>query len=111
MSTLDDVKRELSDAAENLKSAAREVVAENHERIDAGLDRAARFADEKTDRRYHDDIDRGVQKAQSALDRFAPAADAPPPTDAPRGTGRGVGPHSSRPVAPVPVDRRPDRSP
>lgn len=56
-------------ALDGLKDKAQDLIGEHGDKIDAGLEKAAKFVDDKTGGKYHDQIAGGVDKAQEALDR------------------------------------------
>jgi hypothetical protein len=63
----DEIKDKLTDA-----------VKEHGDKIDAGIDKAADFVDEKTGGKYSEHIDAGVDKAKDALDSLSESGDETP---------------------------------
>ncbi|WP_141014492.1 antitoxin [Nocardioides sambongensis] len=59
MGFLDDAKKKLTEAVDKHGS-----------KIDAGIDKAAGLADQKTGGKYRDKIQGGASKAKETLDRF-----------------------------------------
>ena len=53
---------------DRLKSKMSKTVDDQGDKIGAGMDKAADFADDKTGGKYHDKIDSGADKAKDALD-------------------------------------------
>jgi hypothetical protein len=53
---------------DRFKKQATEVVDDQGDKIGAGLDKAADFVDDKTDGKYDNKLDAGVEKAKDALD-------------------------------------------
>lgn len=47
---------------------AKDALGEHGDKVDAGIDKAADIADEKTDGKYSDHIDTGADKAKEVLD-------------------------------------------
>jgi len=66
-------------ALDNLKDKAQDLIGEHGDKVNAGLEKAAQFVDDKTGGKYHDKIAGGVDKAQEAVERAgAPAAPGEP---------------------------------
>ncbi|MEU9983448.1 antitoxin [Streptomyces sp. NPDC050856] len=77
MGFLDQLKARLGPAREKVSGLARQ----HGDRIDHGLDKAARVVDRKTGGKYSDRIESGTGRAKRALDRIAHRDDGgPPPT-------------------------------
>jgi ABC-type transporter Mla subunit MlaD len=53
---------------DRFRKRATELVDDQGDKIGAGLDKAAEFADDKTKGAYHDKLHAGVDKAKDALD-------------------------------------------
>jgi hypothetical protein len=70
---------------DRFKKKATAVVDEEGDKIGAGMDKAADFADEKTGGKFGEKIDTGVEKAKDALDSLDgkndDIADAPSETE------------------------------
>jgi len=54
---------------DDLKNKAKEMVAENRDRIEEGLDKAGDMIKERTGGKHDDKIDQGLDKAKEGLDR------------------------------------------
>lgn len=54
---------------DELKNKAKEMVTENRDKIEGGLEKAGEMVNQKTGGKYEDKIDKGLQKAQEGLDR------------------------------------------
>ncbi|WP_203964987.1 antitoxin [Actinocatenispora thailandica] len=67
----DEFADRATELADKATDRARGLAAEHNDRIDAKLDRAAGFLDEKTGGKYSDRIGTGVGRAKDSLDRFA----------------------------------------
>ena len=67
MGFLDRLKKK----APKLKEQAADFAATNNDKIDAGIDKAADFADDKTKGKYDDQIDSAADKAKDAADKLA----------------------------------------
>jgi len=67
MGLLDSLKARLAPAKEKVSDLA----LQHGEKIEQGLDKAAKAADEKTKGKYSDKIRTGTGKAKGALDRLA----------------------------------------
>ncbi|MFV0127414.1 antitoxin [Streptomyces sp. HMX112] len=77
MGFLDQLKARLGPAKEKVSGLARQ----HGDRIDHGLDKAARVVDRKTGGKYSDRIESGTGRAKHALDRIAHRDDGgTPPT-------------------------------
>jgi hypothetical protein len=82
MGLLDNLKAKLAPAKDKVSDLAQQ----HGDKIQHGLDKAARVADEKTKGKYSDRIQTGTGKAKGAMDRLAhkdSGATATPPPDAP----------------------------
>ncbi|WP_326672880.1 antitoxin [Streptomyces sp. NBC_01257] len=77
MGFMDNLKAKLSPAKDKVSDLAQQ----HGDKIDQGLDKAARTVDAKTKGKYSDKIVSGTQKAKGAVDRLAAQKDggAPPP--------------------------------
>ncbi|MFJ8080209.1 antitoxin [Streptomyces sp. NPDC096205] len=89
MGLLDNLKGKLSPAKEKVSGLAQQ----HGDKIQHGLDKAAKVVDEKTKGKYSDRIQSGTGKAKEAMDRLAHkddtgAADRPatPPDSPPPAT-------------------------
>ncbi|MEU6826602.1 antitoxin [Streptomyces atriruber] len=69
MGFLDQLKAKLAPAKDKVSDLAQQ----HGDKIDQGLDRAAKVVDEKTKGKYSDKIQAGTGKAKDALDRVAGA--------------------------------------
>jgi hypothetical protein len=67
----DEFADRATELADKATDRARGLAAEHNDKIDAKLDRAAGFLDEKTGGKYSDKIGTGVGRAKEGLDRFA----------------------------------------
>ncbi len=67
MGLFDTLKKNLP----GLKRKAEGLVEEHDEKIKGGLDKAAKFADEKTGGKHRDKIEKGVAKAKDTVDDLA----------------------------------------
>ncbi|MFI8293931.1 antitoxin [Streptomyces sp. ms191] len=85
MGLLDSLKAKLAPAKDKVSDLAQQ----HGDKIDHGLDKAARLVDEKTKGKYHNKIESGTDKAKHALDRISHKDDGaqgggpsptPPPT-------------------------------
>ncbi|MFS8202333.1 antitoxin [Streptomyces sp. CWNU-52B] len=88
MGLLDNVLARLAPAKEKVSDLAQQ----HGGKIEQGLDKAARMADEKTKGKYSDKIRTGTGKAKGALDRIAHKEDG--------GTDGGGTPPSTPPSPP-----------
>ncbi|MEV2191230.1 antitoxin [Streptomyces phaeochromogenes] len=70
MGLLDNAKARLAPAREKVSDLAQQHGGKI-DKIEQGLDKAAKLADEKTKGKYSDKIQTGTGKAKSALDRLA----------------------------------------
>ncbi|WP_282696056.1 antitoxin [Streptomyces sp. CC208A] len=66
MGLMDSLKAKLGPAKEKVADLAQQ----HGEKIDHGLDKAAKMVDEKTKGKYSDKIQSGTGKAKEALDRI-----------------------------------------
>ncbi|MFJ8824286.1 antitoxin [Streptomyces sp. NPDC102467] len=67
MGFLDNLKAKLSPA----KDKVTELAQQHGDKIDQGLDKAAKAVDDKTKGKYSDKIQQGTSKAKDALDRLS----------------------------------------
>ncbi|MFI6054218.1 antitoxin [Streptomyces violascens] len=67
MGFLDTLKAKLAPAKDKVSDLAQQ----HGDKIDHGLDRAAKLVDEKTKGKYSDKIESGTGKAKEALDRIS----------------------------------------
>ncbi|BCJ26851.1 antitoxin [Actinocatenispora sera] len=74
----DEFADRATELADKATDRARGLAAEHNDKIDAKLDRAAGFIDEKTGGKYSDKIGTGVVRAKDSLDRFAEQQPARP---------------------------------
>jgi hypothetical protein len=74
---------------EEMKNKAKDLVTENRDRIDDGLEKAGDMINQRTGGKHEDKIDQGLAKAKEGLDRAEgkdgneaaeSAATPPPPT-------------------------------
>ena len=86
MGLLDNVKAKLSPAKDKVSGLAQQ----HGDKIQHGLDKAAKVVDEKTKGKYSDKIQTGTGKAKDAMDRLAhhdgtqgPGDGNPPPASPP----------------------------
>ncbi|MET8576194.1 antitoxin [Streptomyces sp. NPDC005012] len=91
---LDNLKNKLGPAKDKVSDLA----SRNQDKIQQGIDKAARMADERTKGKYSDRIERGTGKAKDAAARLAEE----------RGGAHGRGTGMTGDEGPGPV-RRPDR--
>ncbi|MFC9387439.1 antitoxin [Streptomyces venezuelae] len=82
MGLLDSLKAKLAPAKDKVADLAQQ----HGDKIDHGIDKAARLVDEKTKGKYSDKIHSGTDKAKDALDRIGHKDDGTPGTGTP-GTG------------------------
>ena len=87
---------------------AKDALGDNIEQVDAGIDKAADFVDDKTGNKYTEQIDQGAEFVRDKIEDFAndaPAARRPPrrprrPRDQPESrtdqSGSGVAAHRVR---------------
>lgn len=66
---------EMFEALKNLKEKAEEIAGTHGETISGGLKKAGDFIDDKTDGKYSDKIDSGVDKAQELIERMGDKSD------------------------------------
>ncbi|MFE0652349.1 antitoxin [Streptomyces sp. NPDC059534] len=74
MGLLDSLKAKLSPAKDKVADLAQQ----HGEKIDHGLDKAAKLVDEKTKGKYSDKIQSGTGKAKGAIDRIGHKDDGTP---------------------------------
>lgn len=87
MGLLDNLKAKLNPAKDKVSGLAQQ----HGDKIQHGLDKAAKVVDEKTKGKYSDKIQTGTGKAKGAMDRLAHKDDG--------GTGGTTTPPSSPPPA------------
>ncbi|MFI1678653.1 antitoxin [Streptomyces sp. NPDC020607] len=93
MGFLDQLKAKLAPA----KGKVSDLAQQHGDKIDQGLDKAAKVVDEKTKGKYSDKIRAGTGKAKDAVDRIAGADDG-------KGAGDSAGPPTSQsPPSPPPA--------
>ncbi|MEV2215693.1 antitoxin [Streptomyces sp. NPDC050997] len=104
MGLLDNLKGKMGPAKDKVSGLAQQ----HGDKVERGLDKAAKVVDEKTKGKYSGKIHAGTGKAKGAMDRLAHKDD----TD-PGGTGAGGGPggDSGTPPASPPPDSTPPASP
>jgi hypothetical protein len=88
MGLLDNLKAKLSPAKDKVSGLAQQ----HGDKIQHGLDKAAKVVDEKTKGKYSDRIQTGTGKAKDAMDRLAHH-------DGTQGPGDGTTPPASPPSA------------
>jgi hypothetical protein len=96
MGLLDNVKAKLGPAKDKVSDLAQQ----HGDKIQHGLDKAAKVVDEKTKGKYSDKIHTGTDKAKGAMDRLAHK-------DGPGGTGTGTVGDSGTPPTPPPASPPP----
>ncbi|MEW2072360.1 antitoxin [Streptomyces sp. NPDC012403] len=89
MGLLDNLKARLGPAKDKVSDLAHQ----HEDRIQHGLDRAARTVDERTKGKYSDRIQTGTGKAKDAVDRLAHKKDP----------GSGAGGTTTPPAGPPPT--------
>lgn len=67
----DEFADRATELAEKATDRARDLAAEHNDTIDAKLDRAAGFVDEKTGGKYSERIGTSITRAKESLDRFS----------------------------------------
>ncbi|KPI14164.1 hypothetical protein OK074_2257 [Actinobacteria bacterium OK074] len=85
MGLLDNLKSKLAPAKDKVSGLAQK----HEDKIERGLDKAAKVVDERTRGKYSDKIQTGTGKAKDAVDRLAHRDDSgtsgePTPPDAPQ---------------------------
>ncbi|MEV7426802.1 antitoxin [Streptomyces sp. NPDC091212] len=78
MGFLDSLKAKIGPARDKVTDLAQQ----HGDKIEQGLDKAARTVDEKTKGKYSDKIGTGTDKAKGALDKLARKDDGTPPPPA-----------------------------
>lgn len=81
---------------DELKAKAKDVVTDNRDKIEHGLEKAGDLVDRKTGGKHSDKIDKGVAKAQAGLNKVAGESVAGEGTEA-----DGHAPQSAAPPNPV----------
>ncbi|APE24330.1 antitoxin [Streptomyces venezuelae] len=87
MGLLDSLKAKLAPAKDKVADLAQQ----HGDKIDHGIDKAARLVDEKTKGKYSDKIHSGTDKAKDALDRIGHKDDGTPGTGTPGSGTPGTG--------------------
>ena len=77
---------------DDLKNKAKEMVSENREKIEGGLEKAGEVVNQKTGGKYEEKIDKGLAKAQEGLDRVEGGAGTADEGQAPMSEGHGAPP-------------------
>ncbi|MEU6120871.1 antitoxin [Streptomyces sp. NPDC047123] len=90
MGFLDQLKAKLAPAKDKVADLAQQ----HGDKIDQGLDKAAKVVDEKTKGKYSDKIQAGTGKAKDAVDRLGG-------TDKGKDAGESTAPPSSPPPPPA----------
>ncbi|MFF5971583.1 antitoxin [Streptomyces sp. NPDC012769] len=93
MGLLDSLKAKLGPAKEKVSDLAKE----HGDKVEHGLDKAARMVDEKTKGKYSDKIESGTGKAKGAIERLAHKDEGTPPPPPP------ASPPSPPPASPPPA--------
>jgi hypothetical protein len=62
---------------------AKDALGDNIEQVDAGIDKAADFVDDKTGDKYSEQIDQGAEFVKDKLEEFANDTNAAPASDTP----------------------------
>ncbi|MEV4942396.1 antitoxin [Streptomyces zaomyceticus] len=83
MGLLDSLKAKLGPAKDKVADLAQQ----HGEKIDHGLDKAAKLVDEKTKGKYSEKIQSGTGKAKGAVDRIAHKDEGTPGAGGTTGTG------------------------
>lgn len=105
----DEFADRATELADKATDRARGLAAEHNDKIDAKLDRAAGFIDEKTGGKYSDRIGTGIGRAKDGLDRFAEHQPGPehagpdqpgPQQSGPQQSGPQGGAHQGGPADP-----------
>ncbi|KAA6211718.1 antitoxin [Streptomyces filamentosus] len=98
MGLLDSLKAKLGPA----KGKVSDLAQQHGDKIDQGLDKAAKVVDEKTKGKYSDKIQSGTGKAKEAIDRIGQKDDGTPGDGKPGGGAPGDGkPGGSTPPPPA----------
>ncbi|MFF6794411.1 antitoxin [Streptomyces filamentosus] len=87
MGLLDSLKAKLGPAKDKVSDLAQQ----HGDKIDQGLDKAAKMVDEKTKGKYSDKIQSGTGKAKEAIDRIGHKDDGTPGDGTPGGGAPGDG--------------------
>ena len=74
MGLFDNVKARLGPAKDKVSDLARE----HGDKVQHGIDKAAKAVDERTKGKYSDKIHAGTDKAKEAMERLAHKGDTPP---------------------------------
>ncbi|MFC8465719.1 antitoxin [Streptomyces sp. NPDC057250] len=83
MGLMDSLKAKLAPAKEKVADLAHQ----HGDKIDQGLDKAAKVVDERTKGKYSDKIHSGTGKAKEAIDRMGHKDDGAPGSDGAPGAG------------------------
>jgi ABC-type transporter Mla subunit MlaD len=95
MGLLDNLKAKLGPA----KGKVSDLAQQHGDKVQHGLDKAAKVVDEKTKGKYSDKIQKGSGKAKGAVDRLAHKDEGAPGTGM-GGTGTGMGGGTTPPTTP-----------
>jgi pyocin large subunit-like protein len=68
---------------------AKDALGDNIEHVDAGIDKAADFVDDKTGNKYTEQIDQGAEFVRDKVEDFASDIPDGPPADPPTAPGEG----------------------
>jgi hypothetical protein len=68
---------------------AKDALGDNIEQVDAGIDKAADFVDDKTGDKYTEQIDQGAEFVKDKLEEFANDSNAAPASDTPAAPAEG----------------------
>lgn len=71
MGLLDNMKSKLGPAKENAKEKVSGLAQQHGGKIQHGIERAAKIADDKTKHKYSEKIEKGTGKTKQAMDRLA----------------------------------------
>ncbi|MFH8260404.1 antitoxin [Streptomyces roseolus] len=96
MGFLDSLKAKLGPA----KGKVSDLAQQHGDKIDQGLEKAARIVDEKTKGKYSDKIQSGTGKAKDAIDRMGHKDDGRPSAGGTPGTGGTPGADGTPPPPP-----------
>ncbi|MET9950649.1 antitoxin [Streptomyces sp. NPDC006339] len=98
MGLLDSLKAKLGPAKEKVSDLAKE----HGDKVEHGLEKAARMVDEKTKGKYSDKIESGTGKAKGAIERLAHKDEGTPPPPPPASPPPASPPPASPPSPPAP---------
>jgi ABC-type transporter Mla subunit MlaD len=68
---------------------AKDALGDNIEQVDASIDKAADFVDDKTGDKYTEQIDQGAEFVKDKLEEFANDSNAAPASDTPAAPAEG----------------------